>query len=219
VNLKSLISTISRGWLIAIAMASGLLVLAGYFFISPTLTGLRSFLLNLAVILTGFAVFIGIANLINAHSKKIRRKEKGSVYSIILIIFLVVTFVLGFVARFFPAVGGIFSGAFNYIQLPVEASLMGILAVTLTYAAIRLLRRRLNFLSILFLITALLVLFGSASLPFIGEVPGLSELVRLVISPVLATSGARGILLGVALGTIAMGLRVLFGADRPYGGK
>ena len=32
--------------------------------------------------------------------------------------------------------------------------------------------------------------------------------------PTLA--GARGIMLGVALGTIAVGLRVLLGADRPY---
>jgi hypothetical protein len=32
--------------------------------------------------------------------------------------------------------------------------------------------------------------------------------------PTLA--GVRGILLGVALGTIATGLRVLMGAERPY---
>jgi hypothetical protein len=29
-------------------------------------------------------------------------------------------------------------------------------------------------------------------------------------------AGARGILLGVALGTVATGLRVLLGIDRPY---
>jgi len=31
--------------------------------------------------------------------------------------------------------------------------------------------------------------------------------------------GARGILIGVALGSLLTGLRVLFGFDRPYGGK
>jgi len=35
---------------------------------------------------------------------------------------------------------------------------------------------------------------------------------------VFAAGGARGILLGVALGTLTTGLRILFGADRPYGG-
>ena len=35
----------------------------------------------------------------------------------------------------------------------------------------------------------------------------------------VASGGARGILIGVALGTLTTGLRILFGADRPYGGK
>ena len=82
-----------------------------------------------------------------------------------------------------------------------------------------LLRRRLNLLSVLFLVTAVLIFFGTISLPFVGEIPGLSSLVRPVIDEVFATAGARGILLGVALGTLVMGLRILFGIDRPYGGK
>jgi hypothetical protein len=43
--------------------------------------------------------------------------------------------------------------------------------------------------------------------------------VRPWITQVLALGGARGILIGVALGTLTTGLRVLFGADRPYGGN
>ncbi len=219
-NLKDIFSTISRSWLVAIAMAFGLLTLIGYFFSSsPLLTGLRFLLLDLAVILAGFAVFVGVANLLNVHGKKIRRHEKSSAYSTLLIIALVTTFLLGMVARFVPVVGSLFSGAFNYIQLPVETTLMGILAVTLVLAAVRLLRRRFNWLSVLFLVTALLIIFGTVSLPFLGEVPGLSSLVRPVLAQVFAASGARGILLGVGLGSLAMGLRVLFGADRPYGGK
>jgi len=36
------------------------------------------------------------------------------------------------------------------------------------------------------------------------------------ILDVPALAGARGVLLGVALGTVATGLRVLLGIDRPY---
>jgi hypothetical protein len=43
--------------------------------------------------------------------------------------------------------------------------------------------------------------------------------VRPIITQIFAAAGARGILLGVALGTLTTGLRVLFGADRLYGGK
>jgi len=42
--------------------------------------------------------------------------------------------------------------------------------------------------------------------------------VRPFIAQVMAASGARGLLLGVALGTLTTGLRILFGADRPFGG-
>ncbi len=219
-NLKGFFGTISRSWLAAIAIAFGFLTLLGVFFTSSAfLVGLRFLFLDLAVILAGFAIFVGVANLINVHSKKIRRHEKGANYSIWLITFLVITFVLGLIARFVPIANSLFSGAFNYIQLPVEATLMGILAVTLVLAAVRLLRRRFAWTSVIFLATALFIIFVTISFPFLGEIPKVGDYVRLIFTPVFAGSGARGILLGVGLGTLAMGLRVLLGADRPYGGK
>jgi hypothetical protein len=217
VKFKGFLAAISRSALAAIAIAFGMFILAGYFIALPILTDLRIILLNLAVILTGFAVLVGIANLLLVHLKKIRRKQKGATYSLILVAALITTLVIGLLPQPMRNIGLPF--IFNAIQLPVEASLMALLAVTLTYASIRLLRRRLNLLSVIFLMTALLVLFGTASLPFLGEVPGLSGIVRPIITQIFAAAGARGILLGVALGTLTTGLRILFGADRPYGGK
>ena len=215
---KGFLSTFSRSALAAIAIAFGLFILVGYFIaLPPILTNLRLILLNWAVILTGFAVLVGIANLLLVHFKKIRRKQKGANYSLILVGALLITLVIGLLPQQMRNIGLPF--IFNAIQLPVEASLMALLAVTLTYASIRLLRRRLNLLSVIFLLTALLVLFGTTSLPFLGEVPGLGGFMRQIITPIFATAGARGILLGVALGTLTTGLRVLLGADRPYGGK
>jgi hypothetical protein len=203
----------------ALAIASGLIVLTGYFFVqSPNgqpslLADLRLTLLNWAIILAGFAVFVGIFNLLQVHFNKIQKKQKGSFYSLLLILSLAVTFVFGLVKP------GQMQIVFTTIQLPVEASLMAMLAVTLTYASIRLLRRRLNLLSVIFLVTAVLIMFATAPLPFLGTIPGLSDVFRPFISQVLAAAGARGILLGVALGTLTTGIRILFGADRPYGGN
>ncbi len=95
---------------------------------------------------------------------------------------------------------------------------MAIMAVTLLYASIRLLRKRNDLMSIIFLAVAVLVMLGSASLPFF-QLPLFSNLIRPYLVSVFATSGARGILIGVALGTLVTGLRVLMGVDRPYGGK
>ena len=209
----------------AFAIAFGFLVLAGILFGAnasgtPSLLGyLQLFFLDVAVILTGFAVLVGIFNLLIVHTGKIRQKQKGSIYSVVLIIALVITFLLGWLAHFnIPVAKSLFSDAFLYIQLPIETSLMALLVVTLTYASIRLLRRRMNLLSVIFLSTAFLILIGTAPWPFLGDVPILSNL-RAWIAQIPAAAGARGILLGVGLGTLTTGLRILFGTDRPYGGK
>jgi hypothetical protein len=201
------------------------LILAGYLFGhqvdgSLSLLGkVQLAILNLAVVLAGVAVLVGVGNLLIVHTNKIRQKQKGAFYGFILVIALVVTFLLGLLAPYMPRAADIFNGAFYAIQLPVEASLMALLAVTLTYASVRLLRRRLELLAIVFLATAVLVLLGSAPWPFLGDVPFLSDQLRPFITQVLAVGGARGILLGVALGTLTTGLRILFGSDRPYGGQ
>ncbi len=199
-----------------IAIISGLAVLSGYFLsgLFPVLTEVQTHLLNGAIILTGIAALVGIFNLISVHTDKVRRGEKGSVYSALLVISLVITFFLGIILR--PEHDAM-QVVMNGIVIPTEAALMGILTISLLYAAIRLLRRRVDMMSIIFLLTAVIILFGSATLPF-GEIPLLGTFSRWV-TQVWALGGVRGILIGVALGSLTTGLRVLFGADRPYGGN
>ena len=195
-----------------IAITAGILVLFGYFI--PAFSGLQILLLNWAIILAGAAAIVGVFNLILVHSDKVRRSEKGSVYSALLVISLVATLIFGIILR--PG-HTIMKMVVSGIIVPSEAALMGLLTISLLYAAIRLLRRRVDLLSIIFLITAAFVILGTASLPF-GAIPLVSDFSRWV-TEVLALGGARGILIGVALGTLTTGLRVLFGMDRPYGGN
>lgn len=196
-----------------IAIATGILVLLGYFL--PQAIGIQTLLLNWAIILAGVAALVGIFNLITVHTDKIRRAEKGSVYSALLVIALAATFIFGIILR--PQHQAM-QVLLNGIILPVEATLMGLLTVSLLYAAIRLLRRRADVMGIVFLLTAVLIFIGSATLPF-GDMPVFGTLVRPWVAQIWALGGARGILIGVALGTLTTGLRVLFGLDRPYGGN
>ena len=94
---------------------------------------------------------------------------------------------------------------------------MAVLAIILVYAVARLLSRRPKWNTILFVVTVLLVLLGSVPLFLLGEIAPLTAM-RSWLTQVPAIAGARGILLGVALGTVATGLRILIGSDRPYGG-
>ena len=196
----------------AFAIAAGLLVLLGYFI--ESFASIQTLLLNWAMILAGAAALVGVFNLLLVHGDKIRQRARGALYSLTLIVALIATFLLGL---FLGPDHGSMRVLVQGVVVPAEAMLMGLLTVTLLYAAIRLLRRRTDMMSIIFLVTAVLILLGTATLPF-GNMP-LFNGIRTWLTQVWAVGGARGILIGVALGTLTTGLRVLFGADRPYGGK
>jgi len=197
-----------------IAIAVGVLILLGYFLGSlfPVVSIIQTHLLNWAIILAGAATIVGIANLFTVHWDKIRRREKGGAYSAWLILGLLLAILVFGVVRQ-PDVMNIMV---NGIIIPAESMLMGLLTISLLYAAIRLLRRRSDIMGIAFLITAVILIIGAATLPF-GNIPGTGILNW--ITRLLALGGARGILIGIALGALTTGLRVLSGADRPYGGN
>ncbi|MBC8332544.1 MAG: hypothetical protein H8E28_11235 [Anaerolineae bacterium] len=210
----------------AIAIGVGLVVLLGYFFGTNTLGEttslgfLRNYLLQGAIIWASVALIVGVANLSGVHLRKIRKKE-GSGYSFVLLLALIITLGIGVYDIAQTHLHGEpnfqrIRWVFTYIQLPIETSLMAVLAISLTYAAARLLSRRLNLFSMVFVGVVLLLLIGAAP-QIAAQAPLLAE-IRNWILRVPALAGARGILLGVALGTIATGIRILTGNDRPYGG-
>jgi hypothetical protein len=195
-----------------LAIASGLIVLLGYFF-PEQLSGLRDLLVDWAIIIAGMAVLVGVANLVFVQMEKVRSRDKNGLYGALLVISLIITFGLGLV---FGPEHSSMRTVVNAIIIPVEASLLAILAVTLVYASIRLLRRRTDMISVLFLISAVLFLLALMPTPF-GPFP-LDQLITFFVG-MFSRGGARGLLIGVALGTLLTGLRVLFGIDRPYGGN
>jgi hypothetical protein len=196
-----------------IAVISGLFVVLGYFF--PTIFGgIQSTLIGWAIILAAFALLLGIFNLALVHWKKAGSQGPGRIYSVILLASLLLTILLASISG---PTGSLTLWLFNTFQVPVEISLLAVLAVVLIYAGARLLARRPKWNTILFLVTVLVVLLGTVPLYFIGEITPLNIL-RGWITQVPAMAGARGLLLGVALGTVATGLRILIGSDRPYGG-
>jgi hypothetical protein len=194
-----------------VAIVSGLIVLLGYFF-PFQLAGVRGLLINWAVIIAGVAVLIGIANMFFVQMEKIRTRKESSLYSALLVISLLGTALYGSIAGLDNPV---MNFTVNAVIIPVEASLLAILAVTLVYASIRLLRRRVELMSIIFLVAALLFMLSVMPTPF-GPFPG-DQLIAYFLG-MFSRGGARGLLIGVALGTLLTGLRVLFGIDRPYGG-
>lgn len=199
-----------------LAIASGLIVLLGYFYPAEPLLQLRLQMTNWAIMLAGMAVLIGIYNLIAVQMEKIRTRQKGAAYGGLLVLSLILTFVLGLALGPNDAV---VSTIVNAVLVPVEASLMAILAVTLIYASIRLLRRRADVMSIVFLVVTVIFLFAVSMPMLLGSVGDQVSQLILQVTGMFSRGGARGLLIGISLGTLLTGLRVIFGVDRPYGGN
>jgi hypothetical protein len=197
-NLQAPVATI-------VALMFGWIILLSYVFPMEGLENLRTDILSWVVIASAAALLVGVINLLSVHLGKIRSGQGGGIHSLALVAAMILTFIFTLLQG--PE-GSIPQWLFTYIQIPVESSLMAVMAVTLTYASARLLTRRTNVFSAIFVITLLLTLLTIN--PIFG--------IQATITRVLASAGARGILLGVGLGTIATGLRILIGSDRPYGG-
>jgi hypothetical protein len=200
----------------SIAIAVGLIVLLGYFFELGSLVVLRRIFVQWGVILASVALLVGVTHLFSVHWRKLSHGDSGSIYSLVLILALIGT--IGVVGYFGPTATWSM-WVFDYLLVPVESSLMAIVAIILIYALSRLVRRKITIFSLVFLGVTLLLLLSAA--PILGiEIPGLQGPAGLhdLIMRVPVTAGMRGILLGVSLGIVATGLRVLLGADRPYGG-
>jgi type IV secretory pathway VirB2 component (pilin) len=203
--------TFKSSFLVAITLFTGLVILLVYIVQLPYLGELRKLFLQWFAILAAVAMIVGAINLANVHAQKIIHWRSNRFYSLVLLVSMLMTIALGF--RFKPT-DPVLVWVYNYIQMPVEASLMALLAIILAFIGTRLFRKRLDWFSGLFFVTVLIILSGSISLANL-KLPGLA-LVKTWIEQIWAMGGLRGIVIGVGLGTIVTGLRVLVGVERPY---
>ena len=196
---------------VAVAIVTGLVTLVAYFLPVAPLQAVRAGLLQSGAILATVALMLGVGNLLSVHARKIRERKPGHLYSIFLMISLVSVF---FVVVLFGAQHPYSVWIVTQVQQPLELAFTGLLAGILLIAGIRLMFRKPSWGTYLFFLTAIIVLLGTAPLPFVS-IPFLQGF-RNWLAQVPAVGGGRGLLLGIALGAAATGLRVLMGFDQPY---
>jgi len=196
----------------AIAMAIGSLMLLDFFFDEEHINDLGRFFVESAVIIVAFALVLGLLNVMVVHLRRIIKREGGWFYSIVLVAMALIVMIAGIPGPESTAVTWIF----DHIQFPLQAATFSLLAFFVATAAYRGLRVR-SLEALAFVATAVVVLLGQVPIGrYLGEfVPAAKDWILDVPS----TAGVRGIIIGVALGTIATGVRVLMGLDRPYGGE
>lgn len=204
----------------AVASAVALLTLIGYLVPLDPLVSIRDHLIRWAVIIASFALVLGLLNLFRVHSSRLLGRQKGWPYSLALLLAALASFGITAAGLLLEPMRPLSALWFNSVLYPLQASAGGLVAFVLGLAAFRLVRsRRPNGLSetlllLTFVLSALIVLLGTAPLP--GPVGDLLASLRQLWMRVPALAGMRGLLIGVGLGTLVMGLRVVFWLDRPH---
>ncbi|MCI0474716.1 MAG: hypothetical protein L0Y55_00560 [Anaerolineales bacterium] len=185
----------------------GLVTLIDYFFDLPILDALGMAFRQWTIILTAFALLLGLINLLQVHLRRIIRRDEASTgYSIIVVITAALVTSAGL---WFGLPSAPMTWIFDHMYVPLQGAFFALVAFFLATAAYRALRAR-NLETTLMLLAALVVFLGQT--PLLGILADAREWILNVPS----TAGVRGILLGVALGTLATALRLLIGLDRPY---
>ena len=170
----------------AIVIAIGLMTLAGL--LTGYFGGLSSIALQIALVTTGLALLIGVLNLLNVHIRRVLGRQRGALYSLVLLIsFLLV------IALWLLGEDDANRVLVQDAQRSVEAALAALLVFALVYGAYRLMRQRVTWAAVLFTAALLIVLVGALPIEGLGILAG----VRDWMLQVPASAGARGLSRGL----------------------
>lgn len=194
---------------VAVALIAGWIVLLDMLLAPAWLGALPRLLLETALVLGACALLFGTGHLAATHSARIVHGQPNSFYGAVLLVALVATFAFGVASPGARALSWIF----RYLYTPLQATMLGLMTfvlVSAVYRIGRLRRRAAGWLVGIALVMLLVQVLAS------DVISPLLPAMRDWIMAVPVTAGARGVLLGIALGATAAGLRILFGIEHPY---
>ena len=146
-----------------ITMVTGLVFAGQYYVPHPASEQLLTSVTKWLQIIGGFALVLGITSLFQLHAAKIRRKEPGWGYSLVLYAGIVVTVLVGLWNGGKETIDGAmtaFGWIYSYTLVPLQGTMFAILAFFIASAAYRSFRARSREAAVL-LAAAVIVMMGS----------------------------------------------------------
>lgn len=195
---------------LTITAVVGLILIVEFFFNISVLTTMTKELQSWAIILGAFALGLAAINLLRIHGKRVMERKGEWYNSFALVATLVVQTVIGISMG---QTSDAYQFGFQYIMTPLGATIFALLAFYIASAGYRAFQAKTIDSGIL-LVTSIIVMLGSVP---VGQAiwkkfPIISA--WLLDFPNMA--GQRGIIIGSALGAIALGIRVLLGIERGH---
>jgi hypothetical protein len=200
----------------------GLIVLIDFGGGGGAVGAIAGLLINWAAVISALALLLGIVTVAASHAQRVRLRSSDWGYSLVLLLGLLSVIAVGI---FFPlptATGGLtlpgglaeapIRTFFRVVYEPLASSLLALLAFFSLSAALRAIGRG-SAEAVVVVAVACLVLI--AQLPPLLALPGVGPAVQW-FNDVVALAGARGLLIGAAIGALVASVRVLLGFDMPY---
>lgn len=191
-----------------IVFVLGIAMMIQYFIPHPVSVSFYDGITDWIIIIGAFAIVLGLASFFHVHTRKIMRKTKDSIFSIIAIASLIIIALVGIFGK-----GGIdgwlFTNLYRSIIVPLDATMFSLLSFYIASAAFKAFKAR-NAMAFALLVTAIIVMLGRVS--FGSFLNGIVEWIMVYPN----TAAQRGIILGIGLGSVATSLKIILGIERAY---
>jgi hypothetical protein len=199
----------------------------------PPLEGMQENSTLFFDIIAVFAFFLGGGNLVRIHFNRVYQKRHDWEFSIVTLIGFAVMLAFGLLKLGNP--GGIesdvtapnswFGIVFSSVITPLSSTMYALLAFFVASASYRAFRAK-NREATILLVAAFIILLGQTVIGTVAtmwvpeefsllQIPNMA--IWIMSSPNLA--GQRAILIGIGLGVVSMGLRIILGIERTYLGE
>lgn len=206
---------------VLIAGVAGLIVLIDFAGAGGLFGLLARILVDWAAVITAVGLLLGIVSVAGTHVRRVRQRSADWVYSLILILAMLTVIVAGVLFPLPGRAGLVLPGSlaeipirtlFRVVYEPLASSLLALLAFFSLSAALRALGRGSLEAAVVVGVAAIVLL---AQLAPVAALPAVGATLQW-LNDYVALAGARGLLIGAAIGALVAGVRVLLGFDTPY---
>lgn len=184
-------------------------------------------------IIAVFAFFLGGGNLLRVHLTKLSRKQRDWGFSIVTLVGFLGTLIIGLfkignpggISAALTAPDSLFQTIFDFILVPLGATMYALLAFFVASASYRAFRAKNREATILLVASFIILLgrtpFGSYVTAWVPDSFSVLQIPNLAIWIMNSANlaGQRAIMIGIGLGVVSMSLRVILGIERTYLGE